>query len=205
MLLVGRETILHHVGRRKRTSKRCPPTLLAVPPPQLMALGNNTRVSDSAEVPHHAAVAPQRLGAVGNHDGRAPQLPDHAALVSEADHPTGLASPHPTIQAPVARADDGAGREPPALGAESPSFAADPSGLAIDLWDALLGHRANDSFGVDPRAPGAESSVLGAVSSRPSPQGAVAARGCVGSQQPAVVGDVVAAADHSCKTAHRVR
>lgn len=175
-----------------------------MPPPQPAALWDDARVSDNPVVAHHAVVAPHHFRAVGDHDGRAPQLPDDAALVSEADHPTSLASPHPSVQAPVSRADDGTGWVPPAPGTESPIFAVDPSGLAIDLWDTLLGHRTDDSLGVDPSAPGAESSVLGAVSSGPSPQGAVAARSPVCSQHPAVVGDVVAAADHSCKTAHGV-
>lgn len=137
LLLVGRETILHHLGGRTCTSERCSPML---PPPQPMALWDNAGVSDNPEVPHHAVVAPHHFRAVGNDHGGAPQLPDDAALVSKADHPTSLASPHPSIQAPVSRADDGAGWVPPAPGAESPVFAVDPSGLAVHLWDTLLGH-----------------------------------------------------------------
>ena len=140
LLLVGRETILHHLGGRNCASKHCAPTLLAVPPPRLMALWNNTRLSDNPVVPHHTVVAPHNFRAVCNDNGRAPQLPDDAALVSEADHPTCLASPHPSIQAPAARADDGASRVPPTPGAESPIFAADPSSLAKHLWDTLLGY-----------------------------------------------------------------
>ena len=204
LLLVGREAILRRLSGRNYSSKHCSPTLLAVPPRQLTALWNDARVSDNPVVPYHGVVAPHNFRAVCNDDGRAPQLPDDAALVSEADHPTSLASPHPSIQAPVSRADDGAGWVPPTPGAESPIFAADPSGLTIHLWDTLLGHRTNDSLGVDPSAPGAESSILGAVSSGPSPQGAVATWSPVCSQHPAVIGDIVATADHSCKTAHGI-
>lgn len=177
--------------------------VLAVPP-LWMFLWNNTGVSDNPKIPHHTVVAPHHFGAVCNNDWGAPQLPDDAALVSKADHTTGLASPHPGIQARVSRADDGAGRVPAAPGAESPVFAADSPGLAVHLWDTLLRHRAHDSLGMDSSAPGAEPSVLGAVASGPPPQGAVATRGCVRSQHPAVFGDIVAAADHSCKTAHGI-
>lgn len=196
VLFVGRETILHHLSDRN-----CALMVLAAPP-LWMSLWNNTGVSDNPEISHHAIVAPHNFGAICNNNRGAPQLPDDTALVSKADHTTSLASPDPGIQARVSRADDGAGWVPAAPGAESPVFAADAPGLAVHLWDALLRHRAHDSLGMDPGAPGAEPSVLGAVASGPPPQGAVATRGCVRSQHPAVFRDIVAAADH--RHAHRV-
>lgn len=201
LLFEGRKTLLPHLSGRNCASTHRTPLLLAVPALWLLSLWDHTRVPDHPEIPHHAIVACHNLRAAGYHHWWTCQLPDDTALVPKADHTARLASPHPGIQAPTGCADDGAGWVPPTTGAEPAGFTVDSSSLAEHLWDTRLGHRADDPLGVDPGTAGAESSVLGAVASRPSPQGAVAARRRVGSQHPTVIRDVVAAADHCCKTA----
>lgn len=168
-----------------------------------MSLRDHAGVSDHPEIPHHAAVvAPHNLRAGHNH-GWPRQLPDDTALAAKTEHSSGLALPHPGGHPRGPGADHGAGRVPSAAGAEPAGFAGDPSGLAEHLRDALLGHGAEDSLGVDAGAAGAEAAALGAVSPGPPAQRAVAAGGPVGHHHPAVVGDVVAAADHGWNTEGR--
>lgn len=188
LLLTGRGLTLHCVG-----------TGLA----HLSAavLWDHTGVSDNPKIPHHTIVASHNLRAAGHNDGGPCQLPDDAALVPKAEHLSSLAGPHPGIQAPAPSTDHGAGWVSPAAGAEASGFATDPSSLAKHLWDALLGHGAEDSLGVDPSTSGAESAGLGAVSPSPPAQGAVATHSPIG-HHPAVIRDVVATADHSCNRAH---
>lgn len=202
LLFEVRKTLLPHLSGRNCASTHRAPLLLAVPPLWLLSLWDHTRVSDHPKIPHHTVVARHNLRAVGYHHRRARQLPDDTALIPKADHTARLASSHPSIQAPTGCADDGAGWVPPTTGAEPPGFTIDSSSLAEHLWDTWLSHRADDPLGVDPGAARAESSILGAVTSGPSPQGAVATCRCVGSQHPAVIREVVATADHRCKTAH---
>lgn len=187
LLLRGRGITLHHVG-----------TGLAHL--STTVLWDHTGVSDNPKIPHHAVVAPHDLRAAGHNDGGPRQLPDDAALVPKAEHLSSLAGRHPGIHAWAPSADHGAGWVPPAAGAEPSGFAADPSSLAKHLWDALLGHRAEDSLGVDAGAAGAESASLGAVAPGPPAQGPIATHGPVG-HHPAVIRDVVATADHSCNRA----
>lgn len=192
LLLTGRGIILHPLSTGWRVR--------ALLSGSSAALRDHTGVSDHPKIPHHAVVASHDLRAAGHNDGGPSQLPDDAALVPKAEHSAGLAGPHPGIDGAAASADHGARRVPPAAGAEPPSFAADPCSLAEHLWDALLGHGAQHSLGVDAGAAGAESAALGAVSPSPSAQRAVATRGPV-DHHPALVGDVVATADHSCNRA----
>lgn len=165
-------------------------------------LRDHTGVSDNPEIPNHAIVAPHNLRAAGHNNGGPRQLPDNTTLAAKIEHPSGLAGPHPGVEARAGRAEHGAGRAASAAGAEASGLAAEPSRLAEHLGDALLGHGAQHSLGVDAGAAGAEGAALGAVSAGPPAQGAVGTRGPVGRQHPALIGDVVATADHGCNRAH---